>query len=394
MDAGPWLPVPPGGYGGIENVVATLVPELRARGHRVVLATVGESTLDADGYVRTFHTGRFRDLSAPYNVVSGLAHAHLQQVVRALRDPGTIETAPHARPVEAVDLVHDHVEVVGPAVLAAMGAGAPPVLQTLHWDLRKHPEFYAGFDGGGRVHFAGVSRSQVDRAPANLRAHTVGVVPLATPLPAYDPDRPRGDFLLGLGRLTPVKGYDTAARLCRDLGLPLVLAGPVGGQHDAAALRAALEDPASPVRGYPDVSYFLEEVEPLLDGETVRWVGSVAGAEKDALLAAARAVLFPIRWEEPGGTAVIEALSAGTPVVGMARGCLPSLVEHGVTGWLADTEEELAGYLTRVDELDPVACRRQAEERFAPPVMARQYEELYVEVLRRSPVGAAARRSS
>ena len=38
MDAGPWLPVPPVGYGGLENVVATLTTELRRRGHRVVLA--------------------------------------------------------------------------------------------------------------------------------------------------------------------------------------------------------------------------------------------------------------------------------------------------------------------------------------------------------------------
>ncbi len=40
MDAGPWLPVPPPGYGGLENVVATLITELRARGHTVVLASV------------------------------------------------------------------------------------------------------------------------------------------------------------------------------------------------------------------------------------------------------------------------------------------------------------------------------------------------------------------
>src|SRR5205807_1651513 len=43
VNAGPWLPVPPPAYGGIENVVATLLPQLRDRGHRVVLATVGES---------------------------------------------------------------------------------------------------------------------------------------------------------------------------------------------------------------------------------------------------------------------------------------------------------------------------------------------------------------
>ena len=41
MDAGPWLPVPPRGYGGLENVVATLTTELLRRGHTVVLATVG-----------------------------------------------------------------------------------------------------------------------------------------------------------------------------------------------------------------------------------------------------------------------------------------------------------------------------------------------------------------
>ncbi len=57
MNAGPWLPVPPAGYGGIENVVATLVPELRARGVRVILATVGQSELEADGYVTRHKVG-------------------------------------------------------------------------------------------------------------------------------------------------------------------------------------------------------------------------------------------------------------------------------------------------------------------------------------------------
>jgi hypothetical protein len=59
MNAGPWLPVPPPAYGGIENVIATLVPELRRAGVRVVLATVGESTLPADEYLTVFDTGRF-----------------------------------------------------------------------------------------------------------------------------------------------------------------------------------------------------------------------------------------------------------------------------------------------------------------------------------------------
>ena len=138
VNAGPWLPVPPNGYGGIETVVATLVPELRAAGVRVVLATVGPTTLPADGYVRTMNEPQFARIAAPYNQSSGIAHAHMHVVVEYLRRDRTI------------DLVHDHLEVVGPAVLAAMGDDAPPVLQTLHWDLRKHPDSYGSFEGHGR----------------------------------------------------------------------------------------------------------------------------------------------------------------------------------------------------------------------------------------------------
>ena len=57
MNAGPWLPVPPNGYGGIENVVAALVPELRRHGIRVLLATVGRSTLPADEGLTSFPRG-------------------------------------------------------------------------------------------------------------------------------------------------------------------------------------------------------------------------------------------------------------------------------------------------------------------------------------------------
>ena len=76
----------------------------------------------------------------------------------------------------------------------------------------------------------------------------------------------------------------------------------------------------------------------------------MSGEDKDRLLRRSRAVLFPIRWSEPGGTAVCEALAAGTPVVGMARGCLPSLVEPGVTGFLASDEAEFTAALGRLDD--------------------------------------------
>jgi len=376
MNAGPWLAVPPGGYGGIENVVATLVPELRARGHRVVLASVGDSSLPVDGLVAAFETGQFRLLAAPYNASCGIAPAHLQAVVHAVREAEDL-----GRPF---DLIHDHMEVVGAAMLGT--DDGPPVLQTLHWDLHKHPDFYGRFDGRGRVFFAGVSQSQIDRAPANLAGQTIGYVPLAAAQTDQRPARPaeREDHLLVLGRITPLKGCEVAIRLSRERGHRLVLAGPVGGLPDVAALGAALADPDSPVRDYPDVRYFLDEIAPHLDGDQIRWIGSVSGLAKDDLIRRSRAVLFPLQWEEPGGTAMVEALSLGTPVVGLARGVFPSLVEHGVTGWIAESEAELAGFLERLDELDPVACQRIARQRFSPGAMAVAYEALYLEVLARS----------
>jgi glycosyltransferase involved in cell wall biosynthesis len=366
VNAGPWLPVPPPDYGGIENVVGTLVPELRARGHRVILATIGESAVEADEVLTVFDRGQFGEITGPYNQMMGIAHAHMGAVLARLRAGG---------PAGDVDLVHDHLEVVGPALLAAAGDAVPPVLQTLHWDLAKHPDFYARFDGGGRIFFAGVSGSQLARAHPALRRQALGAIPLATPLPDLPLAEP-GDHLLGLGRLTEVKGYDLAARAARRLGLSLVLAGPVAGYGSAAALAGAAD--------LPDVRYFRDRVEPEL-GAGVRWIGSVGGAAKEELLRTARAVVFPLRWDEPGGTAVVEALAHGVPVVAMRRGVLPELVDHGVTGWLATSEEEFADYLLRVDELDREACRAVAESRFSPAAMAARYETFYRHVLNLAP---------
>ncbi|HEX5813032.1 MAG TPA: glycosyltransferase, partial [Pseudonocardia sp.] len=302
VNAGPWLSVPPPGYGGIENVLDALVPELRRRGVRVVLATVGTSTLPVDERIAVFPDGRFADLQKPYNRVCGIAAAHLHRVVRELRRR------------DDVVLVHDHQEAFGLTVLAALGPDAPPVLHTLHWDLRKHPELYGNVEDGGSLWVNGVSAAQLRTAPAPLQGRSVGHVHLATPL-AVGADRragvPKGDYVVVMGRITRVKGQAAAARLAHRTGTPLVLAGPVGPHHEVNDLLRGTSDEDN-----PDVRYWRAEVEPLVDGRLVRWVGTVRGAERDALVAAARLSLAPIDWEEPGGTAVVESLALGTPVLG------------------------------------------------------------------------------
>jgi hypothetical protein len=76
-------------YGGIENVVAALVPELWTGGPRSA-GHGARSTLLADECLTSFPDGRFEVLPRPDNQVSGVGHAHVHAVLRALRgaDPG------------------------------------------------------------------------------------------------------------------------------------------------------------------------------------------------------------------------------------------------------------------------------------------------------------------
>jgi glycosyltransferase involved in cell wall biosynthesis len=173
------------------------------------------------------------------------------------------------------------------------------------------------------------------------------------------------------------------------LNVPLALAGPVGPYHNADELAAGLETDSSAASN-PDVRYWHRAVAEHVDGQLVRWVGTVGAAIRNDLVSSARASVFPLQWDEPGGTAVVESLALGTPVIGLRRGCLPELVGHGHTGLLADTAEELAAQLGRAGELDPQACRIEATQRFTPAIMAEKYLQFYGSLLGRNPISSGS----
>jgi glycosyltransferase involved in cell wall biosynthesis len=115
----------------------------------------------------------------------------------------------------------------------------------------------------------------------------------------------------------------------------------------------------------------------------VRWIGTVTGRERDTLLQSAAAALFPIGWDEPGGTAVVESLALGTAPIGFRRGCLPELVDEGRTGLLVEPGDvdALAAAVSDVRLIDPRVCRREAARRFTPARMAQQYLDFYDQVI-------------
>src|SRR5439155_13458714 len=101
-----------------------------------------------------------------------------------------------------------------------------------------------------------------------------------------------------------------------------------------------------------DWDYHQHEIQPLLQGPEVELIGQVGGKQKDYFLRNAAALLFPIRWPEPFGLVMIEALACGTPVLALRQGSVPEVIRDGVTGFIRDDEDGLVEAVGHLDEID------------------------------------------
>ena len=92
---------------------------------------------------------------------------------------------------------------------------------------------------------------------------------------------------------------------------------------------------------------------------------------------APRALLMPIRWPEPFGLVMTEAMACGTPVIAFPEGSAPEVVIDGETGFVVDDEHAMAeasGGWTRSTRR---AAASSAEERFDVAPVAAAYEAAY-----------------
>jgi glycosyltransferase involved in cell wall biosynthesis len=166
-------------------------------------------------------------------------------------------------------------------------------------------------------------------------------------------------YLCFVGRFAREKGIHTAIDAAELAGVPIRVAGEVHPR---------------------DREFGRAEVEPRLGRPHVTYLGCIGPTQKVPLLRDARALLAPIEWNEPFGLTFIEAMLSGCPVVAFRRGSVPELIEHGVTGLIADSFEELVGFIRPggpVDRLDRQAIRASATARFNHRRMTADYERLY-----------------
>jgi len=334
--APPWIIVPPPGYGGIEAVVALLCEALVARGHDVTLFAAPGSRSAA-------------------RVEALLESAHPDTIGSALHESdhvalawGQIERqAERGRPF---DLLHDH---SGFTALAMADRVAVPVVHTIHGPFdHETTRFYQRH--GHKAALVAISRSQADSAPGGVRI--AAVVPNPIRVDRWLLRIEKQNYVLWIGRMDPVKGAHRAIEAARLAGKTLVLAGPVQpGQHQ----------------------YFRDRIEPHVDGHRVQYVGEVAGTAKQQLYANAEALLMPVRWREPFGMVMIEALAAGTPVIAFPEGAAAEIVIDGENGMLVSDEQEMARAITQAGAIDPVRCRASVAERYDIAVTTTGYERVY-----------------
>jgi glycosyltransferase involved in cell wall biosynthesis len=126
-----------------------------------------------------------------------------------------------------------------------------------------------------------------------------------------------------------------------------------------------------------------QRIKPALpDGSEV--LGEIPREVKAGLVANARAVLFPIDWDEPFGLVMTEAMACGTPVIATPRGSVPEVIADGETGFIVSVErfaEEATERLAHLDEISPAACRERVDLLFDKEAMVEGYERVFDEVV-------------
>jgi len=316
---------PPIGYGGIELVVDTLAREQVVEGYKVLVLGV-----------------RPKDIEVPYEVEPVFD--------KPVKSPGAKHKVKYSWKLllksKDFDVIHIHVQWLALAASIIKRLYSKAVLLTLHAD----PSNLVARLG---VPLVAISETQKRRLESR-GIRVVAVIYNGIDVSKY-PFRPKKeDFFVYLGRVDETKGAHIAIEAARRCNEKLVMIGPV-----------------------TDHNYFNSLVKPFIDGKNIIYLGEVDFTTKVEYLSKAKALLYPVQYEEFFGITMVEALATGTPIIGFARGSVTEMVRNGVTGFLVNNVDEMCQAMRAIDKLNRGECRRDAEERFSSKIMAKRYKEVY-----------------
>jgi glycosyltransferase involved in cell wall biosynthesis len=334
--------IPPQLYGGTERVVGNLCDALVQLGHEVTLFAAADAHTDAK-----LIPVRDRSIRLDPAPLKSDVAAHLTMLHEVRRRAWQF------------DILHFHIDLLHFPVFEHQ---AHRTVTTLHGRLD-----LADLEGAYKhwPQFGLVSISDHQRTPLPF-VNWLATIPHGLPTHQFVfRARPQPGYLAFIGRISPEKRPDVAISIARRAGIPLKIAAKVDRV---------------------DRDYFETRIEPLLDHPLIDYIGEIGDREKSEFLGDARALLFPIDWPEPFGLVMIEAMACGTPVIAWNRGSVPEVIDHGVTGYIVDSEEEALAALSTIERLDRHTVRAVFERRFAARTMARAYADLYERLLDSRPL--------
>jgi glycosyltransferase involved in cell wall biosynthesis len=330
--APPFIPVPPQRYGGTELFIAHLAGGLTRLGHEVVVYANGESSLPCE--VRSLYPAS----QWPIDFGLDCTLKDLNHTSWACRDAAG-----------QFDVIH----LNNAPGLAFSRLLPEPIVYTVHHAKEQGlSNFYGYFPD---VTFVTISEFQ----------RTLETMPKIRPVyhgievPRYPFVGDKQDYLAFLGRIAPMKGTHLAIAVARQTGMPLKIAGEIQPMYR---------------------EYWDSAVKPHVDGRFIEYVGEADHRLKVDLLGHARALLFPIQWNEPFGLVMIEAMACGTPVLALPGGSVSEVVADGVSGWVCRDVDEMSQRVRDI-AVPSASCRAYVERRFSLDVMVKGYEDVYHTVL-------------
>jgi glycosyltransferase involved in cell wall biosynthesis len=327
--------VPPKLYGGTERVVSWLTEELVSQGHDVTLFAAGGSKTAA-------------------KLVTGSDAGLRLQGVHDHTATNLVMLDNVRQCADQFDIIHCHIDVLQFPLFQDFGH---KLVTTLHGRLDL-PDFWPVYRAYRHMPLISISNMQREPMPSGVNWLTTVYHGLPAEICPFNATG--GDYLAFLGRISPEKRPDRAIEIAKRAGVKLKIAAKVDNA---------------------DLGYFREVIEPLLDDPLIEFIGEIDDTQKCAFLGNALALLFPIDWIEPFGLVMIEAMSAGTPVIAWRNGSVPEIIENGIGGFIVDSLDMAVEAVGRVKTIDRTSVRRYFESRFTAKHMARNYVAAYEELL-------------
>ncbi|GAB4532412.1 MAG: glycosyltransferase family 4 protein [Pleurocapsa sp.] len=204
--------------------------------------------------------------------------------------------------------------------------------------------------------FGVYTQSQADTFPF---ASNCEILSSAIDLSLYNfCDRP-GESLAWLGRIAPEKALEDAVEAAQITGVPLRIFGKIQDQD------------------------YWHQINQSFPNAPIEYVGFLSTKELEQELSQCRALLMTPRWIEAFGNVAIEALACGVPVIAYSRGGPSEIVRHGETGFLVEPDciEGLVTAINKIDTINRLRCRQQAEEEYSLIALGDRFENWFNKII-------------